>query len=698
VQKDAPTFIGCDLLSQEAVKNALKNFGLTEKEAEVYIFLAKRGALKSGQISKQLKKNKGQVYRILSNLKKKGVVEATLEFPTRFVAVPLEKTINAFIKSRREEISLVERTKQDLLRDWEKISKIEAELTSEKFSVIEGNKKIFQKILEMVEKTQSKLSATSTVTDLVRAEQFGVFDTVYAHPKRYTIDFRFLTELSKQNLEAIKLLKPKLKAGLNVKARNPELGLASFPRMVIKDNEELLFFISPEEKLPAKTLEVCIHTNCGSLVQAFASVFTDLWQHSIDLQNKIFEIETGKPTPKTIVITDAEMAEDKYNRILRTAEKEILLMTSAKDLALLNKRLLPPRELAKRNITAKIMAPITNENFQSAETLSKYCEVKHVPTNYWRTLIVDGKQLLQFRSPPTDLKKSESTMRFENAFYSEDSGYLKMMKTALNDIWKRAQAPSTIRLKSGLGPLGPAVIPFPEKAFRRRGSAVTIVDFKPPGTITEKDVLNKIIWARKFPAKDPSSGVSRLYASGGRAVIHPPGFFNLPDMIISATHAEKQSTFGGGDYLMIFLSQKTPKGEAFVPVSVAYENPKNEVAFKAMLAGTPAAQNVQLVKGDELQVRIHGNTLFAGWTVPIQLFPSQYVLPPACLLIEGYGEVKTRGRTAIHKSGFKTETEGNFFNAYVTFFHPASKYSGPGTDGVFTRDFIMTKYPPGSWR
>jgi hypothetical protein len=149
---------------------------------------------------------------------------------------------------------------------------------------------------------------------------------------------------------------------------------------------------------------------------------------------------------------------------------------------------------------------------------------------------------------------------------------------------------------------------------------------------------------------------------------------------------------------MVFLWQKTRKGEAFVPVAVAYENPKNEAIFKRILAGTPAGQNVQLVKEDELQVRIHGKTLFAGWTVPIQLFPREYVLPPACLLIEGYGDVKTRGRTAIHDSGFKSETEGNLFAAFVTFIHPASKYSGPGTDGVFTRDLIMTKYPPGSWR
>ena len=686
------------MLSQETLKNALKNFGLAEKEAEVYIFLAKRGTLKSGQIAKQLKINKGQVYRILSNLKKKGVVEATLEFPTRFTAVSLDNVINSFLKYRREEISLVEKTKEDLLRDWDKISKTEVELTSEKFTVMEGSKKIFRKIIEMVEKTQSSFLATLTVSDLVRAEQFGVFDSAYSHPMRYTIKFRFLTELSKQNLKAIKLLKPKLKAGLNVKARNPELGLASFPRMVIKDDEEILFFISPKEKFQAKTSEVCIHTDCGSLVQAFTGVFEELWLHSIDMQNKVDEIETGKPTPKTIVISDFEKAEDKYNQILRAAEEEILLMTSASDLSSLRKRLLPPKELAKRNVRVRIMAPITNENLQSAEELSKYCDVKHVPINYWRTLIVDGKQLLQFRSPTTDLEKPESKMSFENVFYSEDSGYLRMMKTALNDIWKKAQPPSIIKLKSGLGPNGPAVIPFPEKALRRRGSDVTIVDFKPPGTITEKDVLNKIINARKFPAKDPSSDVSRLYASGGRAVIHPPEYFNLPDMIISATRAEKQSTFGGGDYMMIFLWQKTPKGEAFVPAAVRYENPRNEAIFRRMLIGTPAEQNVQLVKEDELQVRIHGNRLFAGWTVPIKLFPRQYVLPPACLLIEGYGDIKTRGRTAIHKSGFKSEMEANFFDAFVTFIHPASKYSGPGTDGIFTRDLIMTKYPPGSWR
>jgi hypothetical protein len=30
----------------------------------------------------------------------------------------------------------------------------------------------------------------------------------------------------------------------------------------------------------------------------------------------------------------------------------------------------------------------------------------------------------------------------------------------------------------------------------------------------------------------------------------------------------------------------------------------------------------------------------------------------------------------------------------VTFFHPASKYSGPGTDGRINRDVVTTIHPP----
>ena len=80
--------------------------------------------------------------------------------------------------------------------------------------------------------------------------------------------------------------------------------------------------------------------------------------------------------------------------------------------------------------------------------------------------------------------------------------------------------------------------------------------------------------------------------------------------------------------------------------------------------------------------------------MPIPLSPQQYILPPSCILIEGYGNVKTGKYTIGNPSGYTNTNEVNYSEAFVTFMHPASKYTGPGTDGFFYREFLSTTYPP----
>ena len=110
-------------LSKEKIKDALKNFGLTEKEADAYILIAKSGPIKGVDISKLMKRNKGQVYRLLKSLQKRGLVESSFESPTRFFAVPFETALDLFAKTKRDEAALIEESTKDLLKDWKKINK-----------------------------------------------------------------------------------------------------------------------------------------------------------------------------------------------------------------------------------------------------------------------------------------------------------------------------------------------------------------------------------------------------------------------------------------------------------------------------------------------------------------------------------------------------------------------------------------------
>ena len=87
---------------KSTLQETLKKFGVSEKEAEIYLFLGKKGAVKLGTITEYLKMNRGQVYRSLKRLQKKGLIEIVLESPARFAAIPLEKVIDSFIRSKKD--------------------------------------------------------------------------------------------------------------------------------------------------------------------------------------------------------------------------------------------------------------------------------------------------------------------------------------------------------------------------------------------------------------------------------------------------------------------------------------------------------------------------------------------------------------------------------------------------------------------
>jgi hypothetical protein len=98
-------------------------------------------------------------------------------------------------------------------------------------------------------------------------------------------------------------------------------------------------------------------------------------------------------------------------------------------------------------------------------------------------------------------------------------------------------------------------------------------------------------------------------------------------------------------------------------------------------------------KKDEFQVQTYGNLFFTGCTKSISLLNGKYTLPPSCILFEGYGNVKPGILRVTFPSRGEDFLEYNGLEAFVTFFHPSSKYSGPGIDGVLSRELVITTYP-----
>lgn len=685
-------------MSQEKVLKTLEDLGFTQSDARVYIFLAKRGPLKASALAKSLKIRRQTLYFTIKNLQKKGLITSTLQRPARFSVVPFEKVLDLFVKAKLEEAQRMQLNKTELLSDWQSIALPETEEASAKFAVIEGRSNIYSKIQQMLEETEKQVDFITSVTGLIRADEFGLFDTALRLASRSKTKFRFLTELSEKNVSNIKVLfTKKLKNKLNIEGRTPDLGLRLFPRMVIRDEAEALFFIATEtdpSSVP-KQDSLCLWTNCKSLVQAFYGIFEELWHNSIDIQKKIVEMETGKPTTKICIISDVEIARKKFEEVVHSAKQEIVAVTSAEGLVKFWKKLIPIEDLVGRRVSTRIMAPITSDNLPVAQEMSKCCEVRHVSPGYLETTIVDGKHLFQIKKQSLDGEPRGDSPNFENTFYTTDPEYIEKTGNMLNSIWENARAPSILKIgfKSDLSVPRISPVTDEEYAFSKSDSPyrkmTTFIEEKPG--IMPEEVLEKIINAKKYPAKNWPKEIIRQYGSGASAVIHPPKHFNLPDMMmIFVRHYNKQSSYGAEDHLIVYTSM----GYAYAPAAFVTDNPRGLEIRNTVYAGTPIDHNIQLVKRDQLQVRVHGNTVFAGWSIPIPLYPGPYLLPPSCILVEGYGKLKTGELRFEMPSGVKITHAYNGYDAFVTFFHPTSKYAGPGTDGTISRDLITTTHPP----
>ena len=616
--------------------------------------------------------------------------------------MPFEKVLDLFVKAKMEEAQRIEQNRKDILSDWQEIAVSEAPDQSAKFTVIEG-KYIYSRLKQMIEETINGMSIVSTFSSLLRAEQNGLLDDAVNHASKTKTNFRFLTELSDENLQNVKrFLARTKKAGTNFEGKTPELGLKLPARMMIKDDSEAAFFMSKaENRIAMEVDDVCLWTNCRTLVESFKTVFENLWQSSTDIKQRITEIETGKYASKTCIINDAVAAKRKYDEAIKAAREEIALLTSSERIIENWRNMKQLKETAARGVSIKVLAPITNYNLEAIPELSKFCEIRHFSMSYLRTTIIDNRQLFQFKNPSPDREKHDIKSFFENTFYTNDVEYVKKTKNLWNQIWENACQPSSITLESIAKPPMTTFFPVPEEehGLTRKESPyqkilLKIEEKQEVGALSEKDVLNKIFNAKRTPAKDPSKDIVKLYGSEAGAFIHTPGNFNLPDLLIAVFHCNKHSSFGPEDWFQVQLLLETPTGAAFLPVAIVGDNEEGLNWRKTSFAGTPAAANSHLLRGDELEVEVHGNDLFAGWTVPIPLLPPQYTLPPAALLFESYSKLKTVTTEMNMPSGTRIITEGNGFDAFVTFFHPASRYAAPGTDGVFVRDMIMTVHPP----
>lgn len=165
-------------LDEKRLYDILRELGLSKKQADIYMFLSRRGPQKANTVATHLNIDRAQIYRSLKILQEKGILELTIEAPTRYIAVPIEPLIESYIKGKKNEVTSLEVEKTELINYFKSISTKEQEYPMAKFQIITGKNGIYTKISQMVTQSRKEILSLTTSAGLIQEDIAGVQDTI----------------------------------------------------------------------------------------------------------------------------------------------------------------------------------------------------------------------------------------------------------------------------------------------------------------------------------------------------------------------------------------------------------------------------------------------------------------------------------------------------------------------------------------
>jgi len=496
-------------MSEKDVTKFLQTLGLSKREVQVYMFLAKSGVQSTSFVAKRLKMERVQAYRTFKKLQEKGFIEATLERPTRFTIVPFENLVDTFINTKKNEVSSLTEQKQSLLTSWQSISAPESDYPVAKFSIITGKKKIHSKMLGMIEESKSEVIILTTALGLIQEDIAGIFDAAEAPSKEHNVQIQIITDIAPENLKVAERIDSNInEEKLNIKLRHVNMSSKFFPRFLIKDEEEAILYAPFGNEASVLNLEdEGLWINDKMFISVLKAFFVQMWQSGVDASRRIDELKSGIPIGETLVIKGAEDAWNKVIKVLEGAKKDVVIITSSHSINRLAEDD-PLIKYIKKGLKVRVMASIDLDNLEPAQKLSMYYEVKHVPISYLTMMLVDNKHLFMFKMPPLSDFGTESAFYLPDTFYSSDPSQIERVSEMLNDIWKRGIDITEISSQAGtklpsieITPTEP-VAQIVEKMLQNSVTSVLLMEHnKPVGIINDRDLLKEIVEEQKDPLK-----------------------------------------------------------------------------------------------------------------------------------------------------------------------------------------------------
>jgi len=257
----------------DSLLTSLLEFGLTQNQAKVYLFLSKNTSKSAPDISKSLKIARTETYHLLNGLQSKGITIAAFGKPTKFQAVPFDKSINILVNNERSRIDELEKQTLYMISQWNLIpdtETAEALIKENRFQIVQGKVSIVGKLNQLINSAKKDVLLLGSEKDFMKFYHTDFIDSV----KDAKINLKILMSSNNNAPYIVEELPAKC-----IKKFEDSLGENLW--FLIKDCEEIFFFIKNNENEEM----LAVWTDSKTMLNSMKLLFNMIWKKAEMFEN-----------------------------------------------------------------------------------------------------------------------------------------------------------------------------------------------------------------------------------------------------------------------------------------------------------------------------------------------------------------------------------------------------------------------------
>lgn len=269
---------------EDRLVGLLSLYGLSEREARIYVFLTRNGSCGAGELAKALDIRRMEAYRLLKRLLDRGIVVSTAGKPIKYQAETLDGILSLLTDEQRSVVRRMDDARPELLELWKQLPRAPKESFEQRFRIIQGREQIYSSMSKVIEGAASSLNLVLTKNDVIQAHVLGIGDKLVEAVSR-GVKVRLVTTIDSTTLEAVDPI------ARRADVRHSEEATRS--RLLVADGmQTLVSLVLDDTKGMKNERDVAIWTDSRDYAEMMGSLYQTSFAKAEDAAGRLADVRS----------------------------------------------------------------------------------------------------------------------------------------------------------------------------------------------------------------------------------------------------------------------------------------------------------------------------------------------------------------------------------------------------------------------